>query len=67
MPHDGNVHVFNIVQQAIGDKPKEHSAEKPDKNRAAVRVARDCNAILSIVRFRHAPGGLTTCLLDRSC
>jgi hypothetical protein len=39
-PHDANVFAFNIVQQAIGEKPKEHSAEKPVKNPAAVTLGR---------------------------
>lgn len=39
-PHDANVHAFSIVQQAIGEKPVEHSAEKPQKNQAAVTLGR---------------------------
>lgn len=39
-PHDANVYAFNIVQQAIGEKPKEHSADKPEKNPAAVTLGR---------------------------
>ena len=39
-PHDANVYAFNIVQQEIGEKPKEHSAEKPEKNPAAVTLGR---------------------------
>ena len=38
-PHDANVHAFNIVQQAIGEKPKEHSAEKPKRIRLRLRWA----------------------------
>ena len=39
-PHDANVYAFSIVQQAIGETPKEHSAEKPVKNPAAVTLGR---------------------------
>ena len=39
-PHDANVHAFSIVQQATGEKPVEHSAEKPEKNPAAVSLGR---------------------------
>ena len=39
-PHDANSFAFDIVQQVIGEKPKEQVAELPEKNPAAVSLGR---------------------------
>src|SRR4051794_38082383 len=67
-PQDAKVRAFNIVQQAIGDKPKEHSAEKPERIR--LRYAWYSRGIV-MPFFREyysvmALGGLPAYSLDRT-
>ncbi len=39
-PHDANLFAFDIVQQVVGEKPKEQKTELPEKNPAAVSLGR---------------------------